>query len=381
MKNTGPIIAYVCAFRQYAPSKLWLFGFYFTFFILHSSLLLAQTPTREQLTGTWIGVHTEWDLDFTCTLPIYLQLEADSTYHLGLIDGSAPKMTSTWAMHGESVRLDTIHYAPKLITLQSDLLRIGTNYPMVFRRYTDFPLDSATVYQQLNGRIWQSDSLTISLFANGQASLENIATKQRTAHFWRLAQFDRSVFLVILGNQTNWDSGYKIIWQLSSVASNLLQAIGWNGCRIAAEPFRFVRNLSAGETCKPNGFQTCDNCFRSIWAESMLTRGQKRYDIVQLFNKYYQPINQLGESGLVRIQFVINCSGESGKTEINGFDEDYCPKQFDSRITSQLLAICRDYIVTDQSIRQPDSNRDLFHDAFISLAFRFKDGRITDILP
>lgn len=352
-----------------------------TLFITHYSFLTAQVPTREQLVSTWIGVHTEWDIDFTCTLPIYIQLEDDSTYQLGMVDGSASKLTSTWTIHGESVRLDTIHYAPRLITLQNDLLRIGTNYPMVFRRFNDILLDSATVYQQLNGRVWQSDSLAISLFANGQASLENTLTKQRTAHFWQLAQFSRSLFLIIRGNQHNRDIGYKVIWQISSVSPKQMQAIGWNGCRIAAEPFRLVRNLAHGDSCRPSGFQTCDNCFRQLWAESMLTRGQKRYDIVQLFTKYYQPIKQAGESGLVRIQFVVNCAGERGPTEINGFDEDYCPRKFDSRITGQLVTICREHLATDQSIRQLDSTRDLFRDAFISLTFRFKDGRITDILP
>ncbi|MVM39590.1 hypothetical protein GO730_21600 [Spirosoma sp. HMF3257] len=357
------------------------FIFHFSFFITHYSFTFAQTPTREQLVGTWIGVHTEWDLDFACALPIYIQLDADSTYHLGMVDGSASKLTSTWSILGESVRLDTIHFAPRLVSLQNELLRIGTNYPMVFRRFNDIPLDSATVYEQLNGRIWQSDSLTISLFANGQASLENTLAKQRTAHFWQLAQFSKSIFLIIRGNQHNRDSGYKALWQINSVSSKQLQAIGWNGCKIAAEPFRLVRNLSPGDSCRPSGFQTCDNCFRQLWAESTLTRGQKRYDIVQLFTKYYQPVNQTGESGLVRIQFVVNCEGERGLVEINGFDEDYCPRQFDPRITNQLSTICSEHIATDQSIRQSDSASGLFRDISISLAFRLKDGRITEILP
>ena len=172
----------------------------------------AQTITPEQLVGTWIGVHSEWDTDLFCPLGTYIRLDADSTYHLGMVDGSAARLTSTWAAHGDSVRLDTIHYAPRLVRLQNNLLRIGTFYPMVFRKFNAIPIDSARAYQQLNGRVWQSDSLTISLYANGQASVENPTTHQRTAHFWRLARFGLSVFLVIRGNQHNQDSGYKPLW-------------------------------------------------------------------------------------------------------------------------------------------------------------------------
>jgi hypothetical protein len=380
--NNGEQANWQFRFRKVGVSRrVTFFIIHCAFFIIHYSLLTAQTPSKEQLVGTWIGVHSEWDLDFTCPLPTYIQLDADSTYYLGMIDGSANKLTSTWGIHGESVRLDTIHFAPRLVSLQNELLRIGVNYPMVFRRFSDIPLDSATVYQQLNGRIWQSDSLIISLFTNGQASLENTRTKQRTAHFWQLARFETSLFLIIRGNSHNRDGGYKPLWQISSLSPKQMQAIGWNGCTAATESFRFVRNLSSSDSCRPSGFQTCNTCFRQIWHDRSITSGQKRYDIVQLFTKQYRPVRQSGESGLIRIQFVVNCEGEQGLVDVTGFDEDYCPKQFDARITSQLLTICREHVATDQSIRQFDNPPDQFRDVAISLTFRLKDGRITDILP
>ena len=355
----------------------------FLLLTLHS-FLLAQSISQEQLTGTWIGVNIEWDTDFSCSLPTYIQLDADSAYHLGMVDGSAKEHTSTWAVHDERVRLDTIHFAPKLITLQNDLLSIGTNAPMVFRRFSDIPVDSSSTARQLSGHVWQSANLIIYLYENGQVSLENPATKQRTAHFWRLARFGQSVFLVIRGNQYNRDSGYKPLWQISNVSPKQMQAIGWNGCVVSTETFRLVRSIPPGDSCRPSGFQTCDNCFRRMWYETPLTRSAKRYDINQLFTKQYQPVEQVGQSGLVHIEFVVNCEGERGLFELSGFDDAYCPKTFDARITSQLLAICRDYVATDSSLRasnKPDTPDVRLQDVFVSLTFRLKDGRLTDILP
>lgn len=346
-----------------------------------SGSVWAQTPTREQLTGTWIGVHTEWDTDFFCALSTYIQLDNDSTYHLGMVDGSAPEFTSTWSIQGDMVRLDTIHFAPRLVRVQGDLLHIGTNYPMTFRKFTTVEIDSVNAHQQLDGRVWQSDSLTIYLYANEQASLENQATKQRTAHFWKLARFGSSVFLVIHGNQYERNSSYKALWQLSNVSAKQMQAIGWNGRKIATETFQFVRHLAPGDSCIPSGFQTCDNCFQRIWHTTSLNHSEERYRLNQLVSKHYQPVIKAGQSGLVNIEFAVNCQGESGLYTVSGFDNDYCPKLFDSKITSQLLIICRDRIAKDAALRtsnEPDTSP---QDVAVSLTFRFRDGQLTDILP
>ncbi len=380
MTSTEPEIANCRLAYWYRLQRLWLLCLTFSVFVTHS-FVQGQTPTREQLTGTWIGVHSEWDTDFFCPLPTYIQLDTDSVYHLGMVDGSATELTSTWAVNGDFVRLDTIHFAPNLIKLQDNLLTVGTNYPMVFRRFNDLPVDSASTYRQLVGHVWQSDNLTIYLYNNGQVSLENRISKQRTSHFWRLAQFGQSVFLVIRGNQYNRDSGYKPLWQISTVLPKQMQAIGWNGCAVAMERFQLVRNIPPGESCRPSGFQTCDNCFLAMWHEAPLSRSPKRYDINQLFAKHYQPVNQAGQSGLIRIQFVVNCEGEQGLVDLRSFGEDYCPKTFDCHITNQLVAICREHVATNLSLRTSEKNDARSQDVSISLTFRLENGRLIDILP
>lgn len=357
------------------------FIIYFTLFILYFLPIRAQPPIREQLAGTWIGVHSEWDTDFVCPLPTYIHLNADSVYVLGMVDKSAEPVRSTWAIRGNSVRLDTIHYAPGLVRIQGDLLRIGTYYPMILRRFNNVPLDSASVNRQLTGKVWQSDSLVVTLYANGRVSLENRLTKQRTVHFWQLVSFGQSVFVVIRGNQYNRDSGYKPMWQLTDFSANQWKAIGWNGRNVGTENFRLVRALTPGDSCRPGGFQTCDNCFRRMWYDISLSHSYRWFELKQRVTNRYVPVSVPGQSGLVRIRLVINCEGEMGQPEIAGFGEDYCPKPFDTRLTDQLLALCREQVATDPSLRisgQPDARP---QDAAVSITFRLKDGRITDILP
>ncbi|AQG81147.1 hypothetical protein [Spirosoma montaniterrae] len=357
------------------PSGWWVSVLIFLF------SLLTFHYTKAQLTGTWIGVHSEWDSDFVCPLPAYLRLNADSTYQLGLVEGTTPPIRSTWAVQGNRVRLDTIHYAPGLVQVEGNLLRIGTFYPMVFRRFQTIPLDSIAVYQQLSGRVWQSDSLTIALFADGRVSLENRTAKNRTVHFWRVARLDASLFLVIRGSPHERDGNYKPLWQLTSVSPTAIQAIGWNGRNVSTETFRLGRSLTSADSCRSSGFQPCDNCFSWQWYYTQLNAERQQY-VKEVMQKHYHPIDLPGQSGLLRARFVVNCQGERGLFDIAGFDTDYCPFVFDKCITEQVQDICRrhvdfeglSYYVSGQTERRPE-------DKGVSLTFRLKDGCITDVLP
>lgn len=380
MNNTELVTAPKRRSRRSTSIKQWPFILYSTLFILHSSFLQAQVPTREQLAGTWIGVHTEWDIDTYCPLPTYIRLAADSTYTLGLVDNTASPIRSTWAANDRVIRLDTIQYQPKLIALRDDQLRIGMRYPMVFRRLTPTPLDSATVYRQLTGRVWQADGLTISLYANGRISLDNPVTKQRTIHFWQLSRLEGSVFLVIRGNQYNRDGGYKPLWQIASVSPKQMQVIGWTSQAVTTETFRLVRSLTPGDSCRATTFQPCNNCFARMWYDMAIDHAEQ-YTLNQLVRTYYRPISRPGQSGLVRVQFVINCKGERGLFEIAGFGDDYCPRTFDTQITDQLVRICREHVPAELSGYATDLPYSQPLDSAISLTFRLKDGQLTDILP
>ncbi|MGF7216793.1 hypothetical protein GGR92_002960 [Spirosoma lacussanchae] len=343
--------------------------------------LKAQPVSQQQLAGIWIGVHSEWDTDFFCPLPTYLQLDTDGTYALGLVDASAAPIRSTWAVRDDSVRLDTIRYAPGLVRVVDQQLRIGQYYPLVFRKFTDIPLDSARTVQTVAGRVWQSDGLIIALYANGRVALEDLTTRQRSVHFWQLVRFGSSVFLVIQGNQYGRDGGYKPLWQLTQASSQQLQAIGWNGRTVATETFRFVSALAPGDSCRPAVFQPCDNCFTRMWHITQTGRTAVGHSLWQALKKHYQVRTQPGQSGLVRIQFVINCAGEQGLFEVAGFDEDYCPRTFDCTITDQLLALCRQHLPSDMLSYATDQIDTSPRDAAISLTFRLKDGQLTDMLP
>ena len=108
---------------------------------------------------------------------------------------------------------------------------------------------------------------------------------------------------------------------------------------------------------------------------------EKRYELKRLFERYYQTAQKPGESGLIRIEFVVNCEGERGLFHLSGFDEAYQCKDFDPQITRQLLTICRNHVPTDLSSFVTDQPGRTPQDQGVSLTFQLKDGHLIDIFP
>ncbi len=351
--------------------KSWLVGWWL---VVSSWSVFGQSLTRAQLTGIWIGVHTELDINTYCPLPTYLDLQPDGTYRLGLVDPTTLPRTATWAVFGDTLRLDTTRFAPGLIRLQMDTLRIGKAFPMLFRRFHDFPVDSAAAHKTLAGFAWQTDSTVVHFHQNGRVCLEHRKTGQRTVHHWRLARLGQSVFILMQGSSHTTDGQYKPLWQVVSAANSAFRATGWNGQRIATETFQRVRALPPGDSCRATGFQTCDNCFVVQTSGFSGASLSKRYAVQKIVNGCYQPVEQAGQTGVIQIRFVINCAGETSLFTLTELDEDYQRCTFDTRITTQLLTICRERLRT-VFFKSDDSPAD----QAITLTVRVKDGRLTDV--
>ena len=104
--------------------------------------------------------------------------------------------------------------------------------------------------------------------------------------------------------------------------------------------------------------------------------GEKRA-IIESFEKSYDPAIVKKESGLIRIRFIVNCNGNTGRFRINGMDPSYNEKVFDPKITNQLLEITKS--LKDWKI-YPDGDKRK-RDYYMYLTFKIVDGQIKEILP
>jgi hypothetical protein len=349
-----------------------------TLFIIHCTLNPILAQPASVISGTWIGVHAEWENTFFCPLPTYLDLRADSTMHLGMTDNTAPAKTARWSLRGDTLRLDSLVYPPKLWRIEGELLRLGLLYPMVFRRLTDVPLNAQISQNQLVGRVWQTDSLAYQFYKSGKVCIENLRTNERTVHCWQTVQRGPSVFLTMRGNQHTCDGNYKPLWQLTHIQENNFSAIGWQGKGVAEIPFRFMRALAAEDSCRSTGFQPCSNCLFMMYAVSghVLKTEERAYQVKKIVREQFRAVTLPGQSGLIRVQFAVNCWGETGKFDLVGFSETYAPMTFDPRLTDQLTALCKTQLIL---LWQTPDVKDHDYDETVRFSVRLKDGAILDV--
>jgi len=342
------------------------------FFIFH---LLVSTHAQP-LTGRWIGVHTEWDLNLFCTLPAYMDFNPDSTWQLGLVDESEAPRTGHWGMEGRVLRLDTTHYAPELVSVQGDLLRIGRVQPMLFRRFRAVPMARETVWQRLSGQVWQSDSVQYLIAADGRVGIRNRKTGVQTVHYAEVLAMDKSAFLIIRGSANGREGNIRAFWQVTSNEVGVIKLMGGLGSNVGTETLRWVRPFVSSEPLQPTEFQLCTNCFgrtRQITFFGISESNEQK--IVALIRQRYQPVDAPDQSGLIMLRLVRNCAGELGRIELKELDDNYRNRLFDKRVTDQLRAI----VCTNLPSNLFDNGNSPKSDMVISFTFRVVDGRITDL--
>lgn len=142
---------------------------------------------------------------------------------------------------------------------------------------------------------------------------------------------------------------------------------------------RWVGDIAFDETLDNPNFELCngdDNVFQyHNVANGIQYQGEKK-DLIEAFNSQYKPVKMSGQSGLIRIRFVVNCQGKTDRFRLLGADENWQPFTFDAQITDQLMAIAKR--LGGWKILDLDG---LPLDYYQYLVFKMKDGEIEMILP
>lgn len=110
------------------------------------------------------------------------------------------------------------------------------------------------------------------------------------------------------------------------------------------------------------------------FSKGLFYKGEKK-TLRDTFLKQYNPIN-VDESGWIRIRFIVNCKGESGRFRLIMSDLDYKERSFDSRITDQLMQISKS--LEGWEIQSKDGQA---RDFYQYLIFKISNGKLIEILP
>lgn len=102
----------------------------------------------------------------------------------------------------------------------------------------------------------------------------------------------------------------------------------------------------------------------------------EKSELLAIYHNKYDASTVKKESGLIRIRFIINCKGETGRFRIISSDYNYKEITFDRNITKQLLNITKN-LKGWQVFERKGKPRDYYY----YLIFKMDKGVITEILP
>jgi len=141
---------------------------------------------------------------------------------------------------------------------------------------------------------------------------------------------------------------------------------------------RWVGDIEHSESLDATEFELCNEdskVYQYFNDGNGLEYEGEKIAIIDSFQSQYQE-SQKGESGYIRIRFIVNCNGETGRFRILGMDEDYELRHFHKSISNALLKITKSLnnwkpkLINNQPI-----------DYYQHLIFKIKDGKILEILP
>ncbi|WP_282043462.1 hypothetical protein [Winogradskyella flava] len=139
-----------------------------------------------------------------------------------------------------------------------------------------------------------------------------------------------------------------------------------------------VGELFSDELLDSNDFKLCISQERIVQYYGL---GEKTYKgekqaIIDVFKSLYQPIDANRDSGWVRIRFVVNCEGISGRFRVLEMDNKYKTKKFDSHIIKQLLEITKK-LDGWKAMKM----RGYAVDYYQYLLFKIENGKLIEIMP
>lgn len=109
--------------------------------------------------------------------------------------------------------------------------------------------------------------------------------------------------------------------------------------------------------------------------EEVQYEGEK-YALDQTFTSQFKADPTIKDSGMIRIRFLVNCKGETGRFRLTAAGYDYKEKQFDPYITDQLIRITKG-LKGWKMLSDKTGPKDYYQ----YLIFKMDEGNITEILP
>jgi len=348
-------------------------------FLLSSFILALAScqPEQPKFEGVWVGAAVEADKEIYQPLSFLLIAKEDGQYNSYPIQNPDSNWKS-WEYKKKILRLDTHKYIFPEVEIGEDDFVINRPYKIFFHRMNKTVEQStAEVAQLLNNHSWKSNYDEVQFVNEDEVrirSLQGGAVKS----CWSLHQDQGLLFLIKQGNQVSCEKFQRFTEVITEVSSNSFtverwEESGWKTIeyiKIEAELF----DLNDFQLCNP--YLIRSNARHRYYYQNTFYKGGI-YKINKLINAFYKAPEGSKESGLIKVEFVVNCQGLPGKFSVLEMNEDYEETSFSLAISSQLLAFTK--TLKDWNAGRNDKNEAV--DTYRFLIYRIENGKVVEIYP
>jgi len=224
---------------------------------------------------------------------------------------------------------------------------------------------------------WENSNYRICF---GDSTLQILNIKEKTTIYkcFKIEDIQGLNFLNLYGNKWDCNPYFPFFkYQIIQKNANTLILRGYFNDNFDELLLKKTNNIDDNK----NDFSVCDDLIhendpihRYYYSAPVYNGGI--YNITKTYNLKYSKPEDIKESGVIRIRFVINCKGETGRFEMTEMDNNYAIKTFHESISTQILNICKALNEWSPGRR---NNENL--DCYKFLTFKIKDSEIIEIYP
>ena len=142
---------------------------------------------------------------------------------------------------------------------------------------------------------------------------------------------------------------------------------------------RWVGDIEQNDQIDELNFKVCNGDDQILQyfnlGEGPVYSGEKS-SILNTFESKYTPLSGKDQNGFIRLRFIVNCEGKTGRFRVLQSDYNYQKIEFDKRIVTQLLDITKG--IENWKIHY---RSDIAVDYYMYFIFKIRDGQLIDILP
>lgn len=347
------------------------------YLILFIAVLFLYACKKEQkFEGLWVGASYELDTDFYTPLVNFINAKADSSLEIGFV-GQNDFRPLKWHLDKGKLYLDTNRFLKSQYEVVDQILTFKNPYQSKYFRAEKVTLGRKIDDNFFHGKtfkggdnILQFSNDSTLIFSNGST------TEQACFSVW---EKEGCYFLVKKGSTFSCDRNYRFTEQIIGISDQHFEVKRWQNGMVKTVQYKMV---SSPNPLKLDNFQLCNsylyrnNPRHRYYYKGVFYKGGN-YKIEKLFHKHFKAEDYADISGLLQLEFIVNCKGQAGRFSLKQFNLDFELAEFPLALQDKIMAFGKSL----QEWNAGKNDHGVIIDTYRFLNFKFKDGELVEIFP